>query len=154
MKKLETLILKLESAIPHHELIAPNISIVSVGWHIEHSLLTLDSIINSLGKSNPDDYKRSFDIRRTVVMLLRKFPRGKIKAPKAVRPATGFNSDTLSQHIVLSGKSLKMLEHLSAGHYFTHPFLGDFKLKAAIQFMKVHTNHHLHIINEIIASKT
>ncbi len=80
-------------------------------------------------------------------------PRGKVKAPKAVQPATNFNFETLHQHICLSREGLKTLEHLSAGHYFTHPFLGDFKLKAAVKFIKVHTNHHLHIINDIVRSK-
>ena len=152
MNKLDGLIFKLESKIPYCELIATNISMVSVGWHIEHSLLLLDSITDSLKKSIPDDYKPTFDIRRSVVMLLGRFPRGRVSAPRAVRPTTDFNFDTLHQHVTLSREKLKALEHLSTGNYFTHPFLGDFKLKPAIDFMKVHTNHHLHIINDIVKS--
>lgn len=153
MKKLEGLIFKLQTKIPHHELTASNISTASVGWHIEHSLLTLNFIIDALGKSNPADYKPTFDIRRSIVMLLGKIPRGRVQAPRAVRPATDFNIDTLHQHISLSIEKLKTLEYLNAGHYFTHPFLGDFKLEAAIRFLKVHTKHHLHIINDIVRSK-
>lgn len=150
MKKLEALLSKLENKIPDHELVASNISKASVGWHIEHSLLTLNSIIDTLRESNPDEYKRKFDIRRSVVMLLGRFPRGRIKAPRAVQPSADFNVDTLHQHIAVSREKLKTLEQLSPGQYFKHPFLGDFKLKAAIQFIQVHTNHHLHIINDII----
>src|SRR5215213_6566615 len=141
MKKLEKLVSKLQSKIPDHEVMAPNISKASVGWHIEHSLLTLNSIIDSLGKSNPYDYKRTFDIRRSVVMLVGKFPRGRVKAPRAVQPGTNFSFDTLHQHVALLREKLKTLEHLSSRHYFTHPFLGNFKLKSAIRFMGVHTNH-------------
>src|SRR5215203_2158175 len=102
MKTPDQLLSILESKIPHYELINSDISKASVGWHIEHSLLALNSIIDALNKSHPEDYKRSLDLRRSAVMLLEKFPRGRIKSPKAVQPATGFNFDTLNQHVSIS----------------------------------------------------
>jgi hypothetical protein len=153
MRKLEQLISELESNIAHHELTVPHVSAGSVGWHIEHSLLVLNTVIGALAKSDPLNYKRRFDIRRTTVMLLGRIPRGKIRAPKAVQPSTEFNKDSLQQHVHQTRENLKTLGQLSAGHYFTHPFLGDFKLGPAIKFITIHTKHHYHIIQDIVGNK-
>ncbi|HVG16501.1 MAG TPA: DinB family protein [Chitinophagaceae bacterium] len=153
MRKLEQLISALESNISHQELIVPDISAGSVGWHIEHSLLVLNLVIGTLSKSDPSNYKKKFDIRRAAVLLIGKIPRGKIRAPKAVQPTTEFNRDSLQQHVHRTRDSLKTLERLSPGHYFTHPFLGDFKLAPAIKFLTIHTKHHYQIIQDIVGNK-
>ena len=152
MKELDKLLSKLESKISYQEYMNPTISKASVGWHIEHSLLTLNSIITGLAASDPKKYKRRFDIRKTVVMLLGKFPRGRIRAPKTVQPTVAFNADTLHEHVLLLQERVKTLDSLSGDHFFVHPFLGDFKLKPGIRFMAIHTNHHLRIIEDIIRS--
>lgn len=153
MKKLEVITAHLESYIPKHAYRNPEISMGSVGWHIEHSLLTLNAIIDALSRSNPANYKKTFDIRRAFVMTFSKIPRGKAKAPAAVQPTNNFNAETLEQHIALSKEKIKTIEHLRPKQYFKHPFLGDFKVKVAMRFLSIHTNHHLMIIEEIINKK-
>jgi len=153
MKKLEIIIAHLESHIPKHAYRNPEISKGSVGWHIEHALLTLNAVIDTMSRSDPAKYKKTFDIRRTVVMTMGKIPRGKAKAPAAVQPTLNFNAETLEQHIALSKEKIKTIEHLSPDRYFKHPFLGDFKVKVALRFLSIHTNHHLVIIEEIINKK-
>jgi hypothetical protein len=150
MKNLQHLLSELQKKIPLQDLLNPAISKSSVGWHIEHSLLTLNVIMSALKQSNPADYKSTFDIRSEVVMLLGIIPRGKVKAPAVVRPAPTFDENSLQQHLLAVRKNLESLNSLSPDHYFTHPFLGDFRLKPAIKFMKVHTNHHLKIIKDIV----
>jgi hypothetical protein len=153
MKKLEQLIAELESNISHCELTIPNISAGSVGWHIEHSLLVLNLVIGALSKSNPADYKKKRDIRRTILMLLGRIPRGRIKAPKAVQPSLDFNKESLQQHVYQTKERVKVLSQLSSSHFFSHPFLGDFKLAPAIKFLTIHTKHHNQIIQDIIKSR-
>lgn len=153
MRKLEHLISQLESNVRNCELTVAHISTGSVGWHIEHSLLVLDLVMEALAKSNPGDYKAKFDIRRSALMLTQKIPRGRIKAPTAVRPTINFNEATLQQHISLTRDRLRTIERLSAGKFFTHPFLGDFKLRPAIKFLMIHTQHHFRIIQDIVKSK-
>jgi hypothetical protein len=153
MKDVAHYISELEGKIQDQHLLNTHISKAAVGWHIEHSLLTLKVIINALKKSNPENYKSTFDIRRQVVMLLGMIPRGKVKAPAAVRPAETFTEASLRQHVLSVREALQSLDRLTPNHFFTHPFLGDFKLKPALKFMKVHTHHHLKIINDIIKSK-
>ena len=150
MKKLEDNLVRLESFIPKHTFCIPAISSGSVGWHIEHSLLVFNAVINALSKSNPSDYKKTFDIRRSFVLTFGKIPRGKAKAPAAVQPTLNFNTETLKQHIAHSKEKVKTIENLRPDQYFNHPFLGDFKTKLALRFLSIHTNHHLRIIGEIL----
>ncbi len=154
MKQLEELVSRLENHIINQERMNPAISNGSVGWHIEHSLLTMNAVLEALGKSDPNAYRSAFNIKRVVVMLLGKIPRGKVKAPKAVQPTIDFNAASLQQHISVTKEKIKTLEQLSRDHFFTHPFLGDFKLKPSIRFLAVHTRHHLDIIEDVVRSNS
>lgn len=153
MKKLEAFIKELESKIPHHELVNPEVSKGSVGWHIEHSLLTLDVIIEALKRSNPDDYKWTLNFKRMLVYSIGKIPRGRAKAPTVVQPTADFNEETLTQHIATSKQKIKDLERLQSNHFFKHPFFGDLNLKPTLKFLHIHTKHHLAIIHDIIQSE-
>ena len=146
------LLSELEKRIPDHVLLNPQISKAAVGWHIEHSLLVLNAIINGLQKTDPAQYKATFDWRRQVVLVLGIIPRGKIKAPTAVRPVETYNENSLQQHLAKVKANLENVNRLSPDHFFTHPFLGDFKLAPALKFMQIHTRHHLKIIRDIIRS--
>lgn len=150
MESLDKLLKALEQQIPKQELINASVSKASVGWHIEHCLLIINQIIEALEKSNPEAYKHTFDVRRSLVMFFGIIPRGKVKAPKRVQPQSEINEGLLVEHIAATEKKLAILKQLSPNTYFQHPFLGDFKLKPAIRFMAVHTKHHLKIINDIV----
>ena len=153
IQTLAQLIAELQSRVPHHQFVNPAVSKGSVGWHIEHTLLTLNLVLDVIKKSDPAHYKARFDWRRLVVLLLGKIPRGRIKAPKMVQPTVQFNADTLQQHVLRAQQNLAGMQQVSAQQFFTHPFLGDFKLKPALRFLQVHTQHHLNIINDILKKK-
>ena len=153
MKKISDLLGKLKKNIRYSELSETFISTGTVGWHIEHSLLVFNAVIDALGKSTPGAYKNKFSISRSFVMISGKIPRGKVKAPSAVQPSYIIDVVALQQHISDSKEKIKTLERLSSDHYFAHPFLGDFKLKPALRFLKIHTEHHLRIIDDIKTKK-
>lgn len=153
MEELKRLLTELESKIPNQELLNPLISKSSVGWHIEHILLTMNLVIESILKSNPDNYKRTFNLNRFIVFTMNKIPRGKVKAPRLVRPQEDFTTDSIKSHLEKVKSNLEKLNTLSANNYFEHPFMGQLNLKPTIRFIKIHTNHHLNIIKEIIESK-
>lgn len=153
MKKLQSLIEKLEQAITEYKILDPKISLGSVGWHIEHSLLTLNLVIEALKRSEPDEYKWSFNIKRSFVLLSGKIPRGRIKAPTVVRPTINYNAHTLKQHILLTKEKMKSMGALKSHHFFNHPFLGDLRFRSTVRFLNIHTKHHLAIINDIIKNK-
>lgn len=150
MNKLDNLLNLLESNVSHHETLNQKVSQASIGWHIEHSLLTLNGITNFLIKSNPTDYKWKFNFIRIVVMTMKKFPRGKAKAPEVVQPKGNIDKNSLLTHISVTRNKINELKTLSKDRYFEHPFFGKLKLKQTINFLEIHTKHHLDIIEDII----
>lgn len=153
MKKLEELIKELENKVPKQELINQMISTSSVGWHIEHTLLTVNLIIERLKNSNPKDYKWTLNFPRLYVFTIKKIPRGRAQSPASVEPRNNFNIETLENHIYLSKEKLKELRTLKSNNYFEHPFFGKLNLKTTMKFLEIHTNHHIDIINDIIKNK-
>jgi beta-mannanase len=153
MEELKKLLIELENKIPNQELLNSSVSKSCVGWHIEHILLTMNLVIESIHKSNPDNYKRNFNLNRFIVFTLNKIPRGKVKAPRPVRPQEDFTTNSLIIHLEKGKNNFEKLSTLSANNYFEHPFMGQLNLKQTIRFIKIHTKHHLNIINEIIESK-
>ncbi len=150
MKNLTELLDALESAISKQNVSNQAISKASVGWHIEHSLLTINGIITTLAKSNPDDYKWAFNFPRLLVYSTGKIPRGRAKAPDRVVPKVNFDADTLQTHLNKVRKTIKELDNLAPNHYFDHPFFGKLNVKSAIKTLKIHTQHHLAIIADIL----
>lgn len=153
MEELKTLLTELENKIQNQEILNPLVSKSSVGWHIEHALLTMNLTIDSIQKSNPENYRKTFNFNRFLVFVMNKIPRGKIRAPKAVQPKEDFTADSLKKHLENNKQNLEKLNSLNPDAYFNHPFLGHLKLKPTIRFIKLHTQHHLNIIKEITESK-
>ena len=60
MQNLHLLVNQLESNISQFETTNNSVSGGSVGWHIEHSLKTIDQIITACKNSNPLNYQWQF----------------------------------------------------------------------------------------------
>lgn len=150
MNKLRALINELENKIPKQKLINQKISKSSVGWHIEHALLTVDLIIEALKISNPTDYKWTLSYTRILVFTMKKIPRGRVQSPTSVRPTNTFNIETLENHLYVSKEKLKEFDSLKPNNYFEHPFFGKLNVMPTIKFLVIHTKHHINIINDII----
>jgi hypothetical protein len=149
MNKLTALLNELETKIPYHEKINTSVSASSVGWHIEHSLLVCNQIVAAVEKSNPQDYAWKFDFKRTIVFALNKIPRGKGKAPASVLPAGAASPEKLTTDLQILKETIKKLTTLPPNHYFKHPLFGLLNVKATIRMLKIHTKHHLAIIDDI-----
>ncbi len=152
MEEIKKQLSELANQIQNQETINTLVSKSSIGWHIEHTLLVMNITIESIKESNPVNYKKTFNFKRIIVFVLNKIPRGKIRAPKAVQPKEDFTIDSLKEHIEKSKLNLEKLNALNSSYYFDHPFLGHLKLNSTIKFIKLHTQHHINIINEIIKS--
>lgn len=150
MNTLIFLLNELEAKIPFAETLNKNISEANVAWHIEHSLLVLDSATKFITESKPEDYKRSFNFTRIIIFTMKSFPRGKARAPKSVRPEAQISPSSLVSHISETRTKIKVLETLSPDQFTAHPYFGHLKLKQAIKFLGIHTNHHVKIIDDII----
>lgn len=124
----------------------------SVGWQIEHSLKTIDLITTACKKSDPSTYQWKFNLNRFLILdVLQKIPRGKAKAPKVVQPEGEITRESLQLHMEKVHQNLENWEKLDRNVYFSHPYFGNLHKKATERFLKLHTQHHLHIIEDILA---
>ncbi len=152
MKTTLSLIEELTANIPFANKINPTISATSVGWHIDHSLMVINQIIGAVQASDSKEYKWSFNIKRLVVFTTGKIPRGKAKAPKSVMPELTFDEKDIKTKMEKAYYKLGKLNELPANHFFVHPFFGHLNVKATKKMIALHTDHHLAIIKDIIAS--
>lgn len=150
-QKLKNLLSEAASYLNKHDKVNEKISAAPVGWHLEHSLLTLDAIIDGIKRSDPASYKSKLSVARLLVMTLGKIPRGRAKAPERVRP-TSIDKVILESHFEKTGKKIDELNTINNGHYFLHPYFGNLRLKPAIRFLEIHTRHHLDIVRDILKS--
>ncbi len=152
MKSLLVLIDELETKLPFIEQKKEAVSQVTVGWHLEHSLLAFIKMISAVEHSNPAEYKRKFNLQRTVVFVLGKFPRGRGKAPDAVKPGEEITTANIIGLIKKARQKAELFEKLSSDKFFKHPVFGDLHGKQARRIIAIHTYHHIKIINDIISS--
>ena len=150
MKELNDLIRQIENNLSQWEKQNTTISHATVGWQLDHSLLVINGIIAQLAKSNPKDYQWRPNWKRVYIKLRNNIPRGKAKAPKQVLPVDAIAIEDLQNKLALAKSNIALLEKLQKNSFFTHPYFGDLNLKAAIWFLKLHTQHHLKIVNDII----
>lgn len=150
MNRLTALVNELETKIQHSEKMNHAVSKSSVGWHIQHSLLVASQIIAAVEKSNAADYKSEFNLRKFFIYTVNKIPRGKAKAPESVVPKEDFNIDELNKDFQLLKSRLNVLNTLQPNNYFKHPYFGNLNLKDTVKMLKLHTKHHINIINDII----
>ncbi|MQP23520.1 DUF1569 domain-containing protein [Flavobacterium sp. LMO8] len=153
MQNLQNLISQLESKISQCETTNLAVSGGSVGWHIEHSLKTIDQIVTACKNSNPSDYQWHFNFKRFLIMsIAKKIPRGKARAPKIVRPEGDISTESLTLSLEKVKENLKNWGNLDKNANFPHPFFGILNKKETEKFLLLHTKHHLMIVNDILKS--
>jgi hypothetical protein len=122
----------------------------SVGWHLEHSLKTIDQIVTACKKSDSTTYRWKFKLNRYIIIdVLHKIPRGKARAPKVVQPEGEISKESLQLHLEKVQQNLENWKDLNENCYFFHPFFGDLNKKSTEKFLVLHTKHHLKIIEDI-----
>lgn len=150
MEKLIKQLQKIESLLPQIDQVNLSVSKASVGWHLEHSLLIINSSLKGLTMTNPNNYKPKFSIKKFVFLNFGVIPRGKIKAPTQFVPLETPTKESIGKLINLAKERLANIEVLPEKAFITHPFLGDFDKKTTLKFLGLHTNHHLKIIDDIL----
>ena len=146
-KEIETI----SNTIPHYKKQNAVVSKSGVDWHIDHSLKVILAVCESLKKSNPKKYKRTFSFLRTLIFIIGRFPRGKAKAPKITYSNENIDENKLLSQFTLVKKQLLEIENLPKNSNFKHPIFGVLNLKQTKKFLKLHTQHHLKITTEIIS---
>lgn len=150
MNPLLPLLLKLESHILNSERSKLNVSNSTIGWHIDHSLMVINGIIEQLEISNPSNYQPKWTFSKFMVFITGNIPRGKAKAPKIVMPSYSASQTELFLMIELAEKNSLKLATFPKNLFFKHPFFLDLNVKQAERFLVIHTKHHLKIIKDIL----
>ena len=151
MQELHKLLDQLQSDIASFDKVNLAVSSGSVGWHIAHSLKTIDQIVTACKHSNPNEYQWHFNFNRFLIMsVAKKIPRGKAKAPKIVRPEGEISSETLALSLSKVKGNLMDWEKLDKNAHFPHPFFGILNKQETDNFLALHTKHHLMIIDDIL----
>jgi len=150
MRNLEHPLSELYSYILHADKINTSVSSVDLGWHIEHSLLVIIKIIETVCKSDSNKYKWKFNFIRTVVFFQNKFPRGEGKAPESVIPkkTEKTNFDAL---FATTREAIEQLKNADSHQFFLHPVFGNLNKKNTFIMLDIHTKHHIHIIKDILS---
>jgi hypothetical protein len=144
---------QLEQYRSQHQLRELSVSKVSVAWHLQHSLLVANAIIKLLAKSKADEYKAHFSFKKPLFFLLKYIPRQKAKAPKAVCPdESNVNLTDIDVLVKKVNERYRQLADMPSKAYFHHFYLGKMHKKQAINFIAIHTKHHIRIIQDIIAA--
>jgi hypothetical protein len=154
MEKLLKQVKELEIHIPDYAKRQPAVSAANVGWHIEHSLMVFATIITALENSDPALYKGTFSMKKFLVYALNKIPRGRGQAPKVVQPVGEMIPENVLPQVGKAVAKIKALGSLQRHHHFPHPYFGKLNLKETIKFLKIHTKHHLKIIEDILNVKS
>ncbi|OHX64091.1 hypothetical protein [Flammeovirga pacifica] len=126
------------------------VSAVGVDWHLYHSILSINKICEALLISNPNLFMSHFNIKWWIIKMIKKFPRGKAKAPKYVTNFGTIDQVIVDMEIEKSYQLLIDIDQLSTKHYFKHFVFGDLPLNDAKKLMMIHTQHHIDIIEDII----
>ncbi|RXK48932.1 DinB family protein [Aquirufa rosea] len=150
MESLERQVQVLEKNMALAHITNPLISEGSVGWHIEHCLMVMITIISALKKSDPSTYHWMFNARRAWVFLTQRVPRGRVKAPSFVQPQGEINLDEIRAKIAKVYQSLEEANALPPNTHFRHFIFGVLDLKDSLYFLRIHTHHHLKIIQDLI----
>lgn len=150
MDKIENQLQKIESLLSKIDVTNDSVSKASVGWHLEHLLLILNSSLKGLTLTDPKDYKPHSSLKKFVFLNFGLIPRGKIRAPKQFFPLEIPTQDSILKLINLAKERLEAIKNLPEKSFITHPFLGDFDRKTTLRFLWLHSNHHLKIVDDIL----
>lgn len=156
-KHFDTLIQQLaqiEAYIPNHELTEKKVSKSSIGWHLSHVLMVINGVCGILAKTKPENYKRNFNIKRTIIFPLGYMPRGMGKAPKVVVPTQTITAEDLKEKLKFARNQVEVAKQLPEKAYFTHHIFGMLNKKQTLRFLAIHTNHHLKIVRDILKSES
>ena len=109
-KKIEELLIMLEEKLNSFEHKNQKISDGTVGWHIEHSLLVIIKICESISSSNPEKYQWKFNLKWLIVSIIGSLPRGKAKAPPTVIPESVLTATSLKESFGLARTAIESLK--------------------------------------------
>ena len=140
----------IENYISYAEQINPKVSKANVGWHLDHSLKVINSVVKAMQGSDSKLYKDNFSFLGKALLQFNYFPRGKAKAPKHVKPPEIVLQNDIIIQLSNARENIKEVQNLDKNAHFKHPLFGNVNKARVVRFLNTHTNHHLKIVKSIL----
>jgi len=150
MNSLLSQLEKIASYFPKYKNTNEEVSKVPVAWHLDHCLRVINSISRALEQSDPEKFDWNFNFWRIVFFSTKHIPRGRGKSPAQVKPNEDITLEELTKHLAFARENIKTLNSLPKKANFPHPYFGQLNLSQSIKFIRIHTKHHLKIIEDIL----
>ena len=147
---LNKLLLQIEHHIPSKEAADGTISKSNVGWQLDHSLKVFNRVSTILEKTEPNKFKKDFNMPRSVLFRLGWLPRGRAKAPQQVVPPEIILEEDLISQLKTAKTHLENIKSVDDKAFFIHHIFGYLSKAKTIRFLEIHTKHHLKIVNDIL----
>ena len=144
------LIKELESYVVVKDKRNNNISTSDVAWQIDHSLKVFNLVSETLLNSDPKLYSSKFNKWRFICFTFGHFPRGRVKAPKFVRPPEIILIEDLNSQLQIAYQNIEKIKSANVYAHFKHFIFGVLHKKRTVRFLQLHTTHHLKIIRDIL----
>lgn len=92
-----------------------------------------------------------------IILTLGRIPRGRGQAPERFVPPDDLDHDALADQVTrarmaferLSGRQPQLQQ---AAHRMPHPIFGPLRPRQWMRFARIHTDHHLTIVRDIVAN--
>ena len=150
LNQLEEQLKSFESLVASAHVRRPELSGWSVGQHIEHSLIALSGMGLALRKEHPGLGERPANEYRDLVLSTGTFPRGVVQAPDISIPSENPDPIHLTRMISKTRSRLGNPLELAETSTIIHPIMNVMYRNEVIEFMVIHTGHHLAIIKDLL----
>lgn len=149
-KSLIPLIQELESYIKFKDRRNELVTTSDVAWQIDHSLKVFNLVSKTLLNSDPKLYTSKFNKWRVLLFTIGYLPRGKVKAPKYVRPPEIITIGDLELQLQTAYQNIDKITLADKNTHFKHFIFGVLNKNRTIRFLQLHTTHHLKIIKDVL----
>lgn len=150
---MENRLKQIEGLIIHRDALRPEVSAVDVAWHLDHVLKVIINITTTLERSDPATFDSNVNLARTVMFAYGDFPRGVAKAPESVTPPPVIAEAAIIEQLKLARSMVSKLHTFPKGANMTHDTFGQLDRDHTARLLEVHTDHHLRIIEDILATQ-
>jgi hypothetical protein len=141
--------IQIEKLIKEEDALNEDVSKWFVHNHLEHILRANSSILDKILDERPIVEKKSKNFFAYVMLLTGSIPRGKGESPDFLQPKN-IGTELMLRELNDIREKINRVD-LKKGSVLveTHPYFGTFSINEWIRFMRIHTEHHLKIIQDI-----
>ena len=148
--KLQDQIQQIRNLIPRGELLSQSVSSWPVGYHIQHLSLAMSGVAKALELSTPPVPRQLPKPAWLAIGLMGRIPRGKAQSPDISRPKHAKGEEELNAFLEKAESRIITATQLPDDRWFKHHLLGVLDKRNSLKFVRIHNDHHLAIMKDIV----